>query len=162
MFINPVIRESLQSADGTRGIQFSPIAFLFTRMVANTPYRGRKRIVFFHHVERLFIPASLNQGNIALSTRLSRAGRFTWTRSPLGHKKGVGNSLRIRPINCPSLIETFVEFIWKEDGADLCTVVTTGALAHVHIAWVSSNRCLELSGPSFERNQLRIGNDLDI
>src|SRR4030042_6434664 len=65
MFLNPIGYETLQAADRHWAIQFPSIAFLLTRMITNTPYGGRKGIIFFNHIECLFISAGLDQSKIA-------------------------------------------------------------------------------------------------
>jgi hypothetical protein len=127
MFINPISHKSLQVADRYRTIELSPIAFLFTGVVTDTSYRSRKGIVLFDHIERFLISASLDQGNIALCARLRWAGVLAGTGTSFGDKKSIGNGLRIRPVNGLSLIQSLIEFIEQEDGADFCTVIAAGA-----------------------------------
>jgi hypothetical protein len=153
MFIDPICYKTLQAADGDRAIQFSSITFLFTRMVAYTTYGGGKGIIFFDHIEGFLISASLDQGNIALCTRLCRTGVFTGAGAPFGDQKGVGNGLRVRPVNRFSLIQSLIEFIRQEDRANLCTVITTRAFAHVHIAWMFSDLRFEMPRLSFQRDE---------
>src|SRR4030042_2276203 len=133
MFIHPIGGKALETADRHRAFQLPPVAFLFTGMVADSAYRSWKGIILFDHIEGLFVPASLDQGNIALGARLCWTGMFAGARAPFGDKKGVRNSLRIRPVNGLSLIQSLIKFIWKKDRADLCAVITAGALRHIHI-----------------------------
>src|SRR4030065_1868066 len=109
MFINPIGGKALQVADRHRTIELSSIAFLFTRMVANTPYRGGKGIIFFDHIKGFFISAGLDQSNVALRTCLRRTGVFAGTGSSVGDQESVGNSLRIGPIDGASLIQSLIK-----------------------------------------------------
>jgi hypothetical protein len=149
MLIDPVGNKSFQIADRHWTIEFSSIAFLFTGMVANSPYRSRKRIVLFDHIEGLLISARLNQGDVALGACLRRARVFAWTRSSFGYKKGVWNRLRIRPVNGLPLVQSLVEFVRKKNGADLCAVIAAGTFLHIDVTGVLSNRCLEMSSFAF-------------
>jgi hypothetical protein len=162
VFIDPICYKTLQGADRNRAIQLSTIAFLFTRVVTNTPNRGRKGIIFFDYIERLFISTRLDQGNVALGTCLCRTGVLAGAGPPFGDKKGIGNSLRIRPVNGLSLIQSLIECIRKKDGANLCTIVTTGAFLHIHITGMSSNPRLEMSSLPFQRDKFRVGDDFNI
>jgi hypothetical protein len=162
VFIDPVGGKTLQSTDRYRGVEFPSIAFLFTRMIADAPDRGRKRIILFHHIEGFFVAARLDQSNIPLGTRLRRAGVLAGAGTPLGDEIRIGDGLRIRPINRLSLIEAFVEFIWKEDRANFCTVVATGAFLRIDVTGMFPDRCPEMPGLPPQGDQLGIGNDFDI
>jgi hypothetical protein len=71
---------------------------------------------------------------------------LTGTGPSFRDKKGVGNSLRIRPVNSLPLIQSLVEFVGQEDGTHFCAVVAAGAFTHVHVTWMPSKDCLEASG----------------
>jgi hypothetical protein len=162
VFIDPVGGKTLKRTDRYRAVQFPPIAFLFTRMVADAPDRGRKRIIFFHHIEGFFIAARLDQGDIALGTRLRRTGVLAGAGASLGDKICIGDGLRIRPIDRLSLIEALVEFIGKENRTDLCTVVATGAFLHIDVTGMLPDGCLEMPGLPPQGDQFGISNDFDI
>src|SRR4030042_6350436 len=162
MFIDPIRSKSFQAADCYRTIELPPVAFLLARVVTNTPDRGRKGIVLFDHIECLFISSSLDQGNVSLGARFSGAGVLAGAGSSFGDEKGIGNGLGIRPVNGLSLIQSLIEFIGKEDGADLCTVVATGAFLHIDVTGMFSNCCLKMSSLSFQRDQFRVCNDFNI
>src|SRR4030066_797769 len=162
MFINPIGGKALQVADRHRTIELSSIAFLFTRMVANTPYRGGKGIIFFDYIKGFFISAGLDQSNVALRTCLRRTGVFAGTGSSFGDQKSIGDRLRIRPVNGSSLIQPLVKFIRQENRTNLCTIITTRAFTHLHIAGMLSNLRFEMPDLSFQRDQLGVGGDFDI
>jgi len=149
VFVYPISEKTLQSTDGNRAVELSSIAFLFTRMVTNTPNRGRKGIVFFDHIEGFFISTCLDQGDIALSARLCWTGMLARTGAVLGDKEGIRNGLRIEPVNRLSLIQSLVEFIWEEDRADLSAIITTRAFLQIHIARMPSYLRPELPSLSF-------------
>ena len=153
MFINPIGYETFQTADCHWTIEFSSIAFLFTRVITNTSYRSGKRIIFFDHIKSFFISAGLDQSNIALCTRLCRTCVFAGAGAPFGDQKGVGNGLRVRPVNRFPLIQSLIEFIRQEDGANLCTIITTRAFTHVHIAWMFSDLRFEMPRLPFQRDE---------
>jgi hypothetical protein len=145
MFIDPVSDKALKRTDGYRSVKFPSVAFLLTGMITNTSNGGWEGVVLFDNIERFLVPACLDQGDIPLGARLCWTGVLTGASSPLRHKIGIGNGLGIRSVNRFSLIQPLIEFVGKEDRADLCTVVAASTFLHIHIAGTFLDGCLEMS-----------------
>jgi hypothetical protein len=162
MFINPICHKSLQATDRNWTVQFPPITFLFTRMVTYTPYRGRKGIILFDHIEGFFISTSLDQGNIALRARLRGTGVLAGTGPSFSDEKSVGNRLGVRPINGLPLVQSLIEFVRQENRTHLRAIITTRAFARIHVAGMFPNICFEIPGLPFQRDKFCVGNDFDV
>ena len=66
MIVDPVGHEALQSADGHGAVQLCTIAFIFARVITNTPDRCGEGVILFYHFQGFGIAPLADKGNISL------------------------------------------------------------------------------------------------
>jgi hypothetical protein len=97
-------------------------------MMTDPTTDSRKRMLFLEKLQRLVIPAIVNQGNKTLDTDMGRTGGLTGGGPFFVYTEGAGDCLWIQFVDCFTKIESFVELVREGDRADLFALATARAL----------------------------------
>jgi hypothetical protein len=162
MFVHPVGHKSLQGADGHRAIELPSIAVVFAGMIADPSNRSREGVVFLDHLKCFFVAPGLDQSNVTLCAGLGRTGVLAGARATFRHQESIGNRLRIRTVDRLPLIQSSIEFVREENGADIGAVIAARAFLEIDVTGSSPDLGPEIPGLSLEGEELGVGNDPDV
>jgi hypothetical protein len=162
MLVYPIGHESLQSADGDRAVQLPSIAVIFTGMITDPSHGGREGVILFDHLERFPVAPSLDQSNIALGACLGWTGVLARARTSFSYQESIWHRLRIGAVDRLPLVQSSIEFIREENGANFRTVIAAGTFLQVDVARTFPDLGPKTPGLPFERKQLGVWGDLDV
>ena len=140
----------MQFADSQGLVNLGPRTLTFTGVVADPATDSGERMLILKKLQRLVIPAVVDQGDKALDADMGRTGGLARRGSSFAYAESTGDSLWILFENCLSKIKFFVVFVGGRNGADLRTLAAAGAFCKVYITGFFMNFCSKVPRLAFD------------
>ena len=160
--VDPVGGQAFEVADGDRLVHLGAPAGILAAVGANPAQNAGKRQVLHDDLQGLMELALLDHLDVALDVQPRRAGHAARGLVGLADGVGAGDGLGILLECGPLHGQAFVVIVRKPHGADLGAFPAAGALGGVDVTGFLKNFCREVPGSALQRQNLTLGDDLDV